>query len=306
MKTMAALQELKQENETLTTRLTDMSVQLSKAIKLIDYYEHQFKLMKRKQFGASSERIIFDTADYRQMNLSGKPSEDTISNPVPECEEITYTRKKRIGKREEDLSNHPVERIDHELPETERNCPQCGETMHGIGADIRKELKLIPAKVVVVEHATHAYACKSCQKNNISTPVIKANAPMPLISGSLASPSLVAHIAIQKYSNGMPLYRLEKGFIYDGVNISRQTMSNWVVKCADMYLYGIYQNLIENLLLEARFTRTKRRFRYCVNLTAKRRKSHTNGYTARAGMPDGRLLYMITRKRGKSHIRRHF
>jgi hypothetical protein len=168
MKTMVALQELKQENESLTTRLTDMSLQLSKALKLIDYYEHQFKIMKRKQFGTSSERSIFDAADYRQMSLAGEGVEETPSNPIPEREEIVYTRKKRIGKREEDLSNHPVERIDHELPETERSCPQCGETMRDIGIDIRREMKLIPAKVVVVEHATHAYACKACQKNNIS------------------------------------------------------------------------------------------------------------------------------------------
>ena len=255
METMVTTHELQQQNEALTARLTEMSVQLKKMQKLIEYYEHQFKLMKRKQFGASSERTIIDTVDYRQMGLTGEPTE--IVAPMlslPEREEITYSRKKRVGKREEDLFNLPVERIDHEIPEAERICADCGETLRDIGADVRRELKLIPAKVIVEEHAAHAYVCKSCQKANDGTEsvkVIKAEAPTALISGSLASASLVAHIAVQKYSNGMPLYRLEKGFIYDGVNISRQTMSNWVVKCADMYLYGIYRKLIENLLMES-------------------------------------------------------
>lgn len=72
-----------------------------------------------------------------------------------------------------------------------------------------------------------------------------------LISGSLASPSLVAHIAVQKYSNGLPLYRLEHGFRYDGVSISRQTMSNWVILCAERYLDPVYERLKQHLLEES-------------------------------------------------------
>jgi transposase len=121
--------------------------------------------------------------------------------------------------------------------------------MRDIGVNVRRELKLIPAKVVVLEHATHTYACRNCEQNGTSTPFAKAAAPAALIPGSLASPSLVAHIAAQKYVNGMPLYRIEKGFSYDGVEVSRQTMSNWVVKCSEMYLEPIY-DLLKNRLLE--------------------------------------------------------
>jgi transposase len=48
----------------------------------------------------------------------------------------------------------------------------------------------------------------------------------------------------------MPLYRIEKGFFYDGVEISRQTMSNWVVKCSEMYLEAVYELLKSYLLQE--------------------------------------------------------
>jgi transposase len=155
-----------------------------------------------------------------------------------------------MGKREEDLSGLPVERIDYELPESERSCPQCGETMRDIGVDVRRELELIPPQVIVAEHATHAYACRTCGKDG-GTPIIKATAPAPLLSGSLASASLVAHIAVQKYMNAMPLYRLEKGFAYDGVIISRQNMANWVIKCSEFFLNAIYLLLITYLLRES-------------------------------------------------------
>jgi len=57
------------------------------------------------------------------------------------------------------------------------------------------------------EHAVHSYACPNieCDEKIGKTIIVKAEAPKPLISGSLASPSLVSHIAYQKYSNGMPL-----------------------------------------------------------------------------------------------------
>jgi hypothetical protein len=42
----------------------------------------------------------------------------------------------------------------------------------------------------------------------------------------------------------MPLYRLEKGFVYDGVVISRQNMANWAIKCVELYLVSIYSMLI--------------------------------------------------------------
>ena len=211
---------------------------------LVKHYEHQLLSLKRKQFGTSSEK---SGTDINQLNLFG--NEAPVS-PPDDIYEITYKRRKKAGKREEDLSGLPVERIDYELSESERACPECGETMRDTGVLIRKELKLIPAKVVVMEHAAHSYACRNCEQNNIKVPFVKAESPKALISGSLASPSLVAHIAVQKYANGMPLYRLEKGFRYEGANISRQNMANWVIACSERYLECIYELLKRHLLDE--------------------------------------------------------
>lgn len=221
-----------------------MNMELAELKLLVEYYKYQLLLSKRRQFGASSEKLDLDLG---QLNLFAQ--QQAVSVSIPETEEINYTRKKRKGKREEDLSGLPVERIYYELSEEERACPQCDETMRDMGVEVRKELKLIPAKVVIVEHITHTYACRNCERCGIKVPFAKATGPVPLISGSLASPSLVAHIATQKYLSGMPLYRVENGFRYDGVNISRQTMTNWVIQCSERYLEGIY-GLLKAYLLE--------------------------------------------------------
>ena len=216
---------------------------------LVNFYEEQFKLSQRQRFGASSEK----SPDQLHFDNVFNEAEDQAeaSLPEPTYEIITYQRKKRAGKRAEDLAGLPIERIDYELPESERSCPECGGQMRDIGVTVHDELEIIPAKVIHKEHAVHAYGCANCEKNSEHTPVIRAKAPVPLISGSLASPSIVAHIASQKFVNGVPLYRQEKGLAYDGVIISRQTMANWLVYCAQNYLSAIYSQLVASLLQES-------------------------------------------------------
>jgi transposase len=236
------------EEKTLTVTIErseyeSLKAELSELKTLLEWYKSQLLTAKRRQFGVSSERT-----DVNQLSIFG---EAPVTPPPNETEEITYKRKKQKGKREADLSGLPLERVEYRLEESERKCPECGETMRDVGVDVRRELKLIPAKVVVREHAAHTYACRNCSENGITTPFAKASTPTALIPGSLASPSLVAHIAAQKYVDGMPLYRIENGFRYDGVNISRQTMSNWVVKCSELYLEPIYELLKEYLLKES-------------------------------------------------------
>lgn len=212
---------------------------------LVEYYKQQLLTLARRQFGVSSEKVDIDP---NQLNLFGE--EVVAEAPPVETEEIQYRRKKRTGKRAEDLSGLPVERIEYELSEAERICPACGTVMRDIGVEVRQEIILVPAKVILREHAVHSYACRPCETNDITVPFIKAKGPVPLIRGSLASPSLVAHIAIQKYANGLPLYRLENGFRYDGVTISRQTMANWVIQCTEQYLEAVCERLKWYLLLE--------------------------------------------------------
>jgi len=262
METMAKVSELEQKIELLealiasqakliTEQSAKNSVQsemITKLEALVKFYEEQFALSQRRQFGASSEQ----TPDQlRFENIFNEP-EDQMDPSLqePTYEEINYKRKKRTGKRADDLSGLPKVRVEYELPESERICPECGDVMDDIGVTIRNELEVIPAKVQVIEHVTHAYGCGSCNKGGDPSPIIRADAPTPLISGSLASPSAVAYIATQKYVNGIPLYRTEKGFTYDGVVLSRQTMSNWLVCCAQTFLATIYSLLISFLLKE--------------------------------------------------------
>lgn len=239
-----------QEFEAMTTTLKTQAEQISKMELLIKYYEEQFHLAKRRQFGSSSEHSPNQLRFENMFNEAEEQSE--LSLPEPTFEEVVaHKRKKRIGKRAQDLSGPPVKRIDYELPEAERICPECGDVMHDIGVTVRHELEIVPAQVIHVEQAVHAYGCGNCDENSDKASIIKADQPTPLISGSLATPSAVAHIAVQKYVNSVPLYRQEKGLAYDGIVLSRQTMANWLIYCAQNYLSSVYSLMIESFLQES-------------------------------------------------------
>ena len=239
---------------------------IAKQDELIKHYLEQLRLAKRHRFGVSSEML--DSDEYRQICLFNEiKTEAAKTLPEPKAEETApYKRKKRVGKRAEDLADLPVVRIDHELTLEERTCKKCGKLFPEIGVSVRREVRAVPAQFIAEEHVTHAYKkcdCEDCDHaatdsagtDEVDTPeirpaIIRAESPAPLISGSLASPSAVAYIVDQKYGNGMPLYRIERDLKYKGVNISRQTISNWVIYCAENFLNGIYTLMISYLLME--------------------------------------------------------
>lgn len=55
-------------------------------------------------------------------------------------------------------------------------------------------------------------------------------APMPpeALPRCLAAPSLLAHVAIEKHCDGLPLNRIEDRFTRDGIHVDRGTMCRWL------------------------------------------------------------------------------
>ena len=248
MVTEAYVSELEQRIQSLDALVAEQSAQIVELKTLLKHYEERLLLAKMHRFGSSSEKSPGQLHFESIFNEAEEQADPTL--PEPTYEQITYKRKKRVGKREEDLSGLRAERIDYELPESERICPECGELMRDIGVTVRDELVVIPAHVIHKEHAVHAYGCAKCEKQSDHTPIIRADAPSPLICNSLASSSAVAHIAVQKYVNGVPLYRQEKNLSYDDVILSRQTMANWLIYCAENFLASLYYLFIRFLLME--------------------------------------------------------
>ena len=226
----------KTEYENLLAENAELKAQISWLIE-------QLKLSKHKQFCASSEK-----SDYNQLSLI-ENREPEIS--TPEIEEIkAYRRKKSKHSKDRLPPDLPVEIIEHEIPADEQVCPKCDGNLHKMGKEtVREELVLIPAKAIIRRHVQHVYSCRNCEKNAVdSVPIAKADIPKPVIKGGFASPESIAHIASQKFVMGIPLYRQEQEWERNGILLSRQTMSNWLIKSALDWLVPIYVRMCDLLL----------------------------------------------------------
>ena len=159
-------------------------------------------------------------------------------------EQITYTRKKRIT-RDEKLENLPEEIIEYRLEET--TCACCGGELHEMSKEIHQNIKIVPAQVVAVKHIRSVYACRQCEQEGTKSTIVAAPMPKSVLPGSLASSSSMAYIMSQKYVEGMPLYREEQHLARFGVELSRQTMANWMVKGAELWLRPLYGRMKERL-----------------------------------------------------------
>ena len=131
------------------------------------WLKEQLGLAKHRLFAPKSEK-----SPTGQEALLFNEAEATAAPDVPEpvSETITYTRRKFAGQRELNLSGLPVEEIVYKLPEEEQVCPACAGPLHEMGADVRTEIKIIPATLSVVKHIRTKYACRHCQNNEIKTP----------------------------------------------------------------------------------------------------------------------------------------
>ncbi|QGQ97671.1 IS66 family transposase [Paenibacillus psychroresistens] len=231
------IEELQQQNIKLAKQNAELSAKLA-------WFEEQFRLSQKKQFGASSERTHPD-----QLDLFNEAESD--ANPAaeePTLESVTYSRKKQSGQREAMVENLPVETIEYRLSEEEQTCSCCGGNLHEMSTETRQELKLIPAEIKLVKHVRFVYACRRCEVEATTTPVVTAPMPRPVYPGSLVSSSMMAYIMSQKYVESMPLYRQEQQFARLGVALSRQTLANWMIHGTDTWLRLLVERMHEHLL----------------------------------------------------------
>lgn len=188
---------------------------------------------------------FFNEAEKYGRKEDPEPSFESATAKVPK-------KPKEKGKKERDLSGLTVTIIDHELPEEKQACTVCGNELHEMKIEVTKLLKLIPAHFEVEEHRRHVYTCRECEKTqgeDDAIPFVRADMPNIPLPGSFASAELLAGIINSKYVNHMPLARIESEFNrMDSVVISRQTMSNWMLKISEQYMALLNRRMKEMLL----------------------------------------------------------
>lgn len=285
----------REEYDKLMTQNTEMQKQIKWLMETI-------KLKNNKIFGSSSEKTNKEESDQLSI-FNEAETESELKVKEPELEEVKAHYRKKRTKKDRLPEDLPVEEIEYTLPEEERICPNCDEKLHVIGKEtVREELKIIPAKAVIVRHVRFSYACRNCEKTNTEVPVIKAPVPNAVIKGGFASPETVAHIITQKYLMDIPLYRQENDFKRRDILLSRQTMCNWIIKVSQMWLQPIYDKLHE-MLVSSEAIHADETVLQVLKEPGKKPQSHSYMWLYRTGQyeKDQIALYKYERSRSTKH-----
>ncbi len=177
------------------------------------------------QLEAAGQQSLFDLLDEHPDPIVAEPEAETIEVPA-------HARRKRGRKPLPD--NLPREEVIHDIPEAEKTCA-CGCQLTRIGEERSEQLQVEPAKLKVIVNVRPKYACKKCGGTSAEEkPTVRiASVPPQIIPKSFATASLLAAIIIAKFADSLPLYRQEKQFSRLGIELSRATMANWLIRVAD-------------------------------------------------------------------------
>ena len=136
--------------------------------------------------------------------------------------------------------NIPIEKHFLDIPEAEKICPETGKPLKKIGQEITSKLAYKPGSHYVKQIIRPKYATP---EGSIKI----ADLPETLLNRCLADESLLAQIITQKYADHTPLYRISEILERDGIQISRQLLSQWVIR-AGLALEPLYNEMHKHIV----------------------------------------------------------
>jgi transposase len=194
---------------------------------LLDY----ITLLKRKRFGPSADRIpadqlkLFDEAELEALiaELEEGLEEPTTPQSKPSASE--KPRKKPVRR---PLPEHlpRVERV-IDLPEAEKQA--MGSQWTFIGYDESEQLAVIPRQPYVICFKRAKYVPVNEAVPGAEQGVVIAPRAPQILPKAIGHSSLIADVVVGKFVDALPLYRQEKIFAREGIDISRQTMAGWMI-----------------------------------------------------------------------------
>lgn len=232
--------------EELVTIILSMQGQLDMLNENIERLIEQIRIANSSRFGRHTETIksmegqlsFFDEAEVLFDASAEEPSAEEV---IP----VVRSRKSK-GQRELNLKSFPEEILPaHTVPVERLNAFYGEGNWRRMPDEVYKRLRHEPESWTVEIHTVEVYVGTDGDHQD---EFLRGNRPKDLLRNSIVTPSLLASILNVKYVNSSALHRVEQEFRRNGVSISRQTMSNWIIKCADRYFAPFVERMKEELL----------------------------------------------------------
>jgi transposase len=210
------------------SRIATLEAELTRLTRENATLRQQLDTLCQKLFGKKSERVSADQLRlaFAQLAEELKPRDEPTEMDTGERPGRQHRRLARPTGRRPLPLQLPRERVEVDVPETDKRCA-CGTLKARIGEAVSEKLDYVPARLRVIETVRPTYACPHCHDG-----VTQAPAPPQAVERSLATEGLLAHVVVSKYVDHLPLYRLERIFDREHVDLSRATLCGWVADVA--------------------------------------------------------------------------
>ena len=280
----------------LVAKVAEFADYQRKTDEVISTLRYQNRLLRQQLYGSSSEKLLDDKSpEQSELEVFDEFSLCAIQVELPEppaSEAVAVTPEKSRPKKKPLPKNLPRKVIEHDLPEEEKQCV-CGNHMEYIGADVSEKLDYQRAKVTVIEHHCKKYGCATCNEASKKNPVAKAQMkvatkPPQIIPKGIATPSLLAQIITAKFCDHLPLYRQAQIFNRQGINLSRQTMCDWVLKVSKAVVPLV--NLLQEKILEYDVAFADETTLQVLNEPGRKAQTKSYMWSFIGGPPDQRVL----------------
>lgn len=229
-KQIAALREEKLALEELNRSLSSENRSLQSHI----------EVLLRRLFGRRSEKIDPNQLLlFEELFQEAKKAVEEESATKDEEAEWKWERRRQRPHGRGPIPDHLLRKREEIHPDpADRICACCGKEMKPIGEEVTEELEYLPCQCYVREIARIKYGCHDCQEG-----VAIAQLPPRPIDKGRPGVGLLAHVAVSKYGDHLPLHRQEQIFLRMGIHIRRQTLCDWM---------GEVAGLLEPIVLEVK------------------------------------------------------
>ena len=232
--------------EELITIVLMMQGQLDALNENIEKLIEQVRIANSYRFGRHTETLKSIEGQLSFFDEAEAAYDESAPEPVPEEVLPAKQSRKKKGQRNLDLKDFPEEILPPYSVSREQLDAFYGEgNWRRMPDETYKRLRHEPESWTVEVHTVEVYVGTDGDHQD---EFLRGDRPKDLLRNSIVTASLLASILNVKYVNSSALHRIEQEFKRNGVNISRQTMSNWIIQCANRYFVPFIERMKQELL----------------------------------------------------------
>jgi transposase len=274
---MAGLGEILEENQILRERLAEMEVQVRAQATIINKQEKQLvdkesklktlqgvaedlarklEIIRLEQLGPRSQRYVPDEQEILPFKTeikapprAPKAEEPESTDDKNSTKKASSTGKNRPKRRGRDSLNHLAKQQIICPASEDATCADCGGSLTVIGQAESFRVDWVPGHFVRHDITRDKCACPNCPDQGVLT------VPGPyILDKALCGNGLLARVLVDKFADHIPLNRQAKRMGREGLDITSNTLANWVLRSAEWLKHvakAVQQDLLSGDFLQA-------------------------------------------------------